>query len=42
MPDAMMIANLLRHRGSRLSGNWSVGPQESGTLEGKAKLQVTH
>ncbi len=28
----------LQHRGSQLSGNWTLGTEESGTVEGKAKL----
>lgn len=28
----------LQHRGSQLSGNWTVGTMDSGTVEGKAKL----
>jgi hypothetical protein len=28
----------LQHRGSQLSGNWTVGTADSGTVEGKAKL----
>jgi hypothetical protein len=28
----------LRHRGLQLSGNWNLGTEQSGTLEGKAKL----
>jgi hypothetical protein len=30
----------LQHRGSQLSGNWTLGTEESGTVEGKAKPQV--
>ncbi len=28
----------LQHRGPQLSGNWTVGTMDSGTVEGKAKL----
>jgi hypothetical protein len=28
----------LQHRGRQLSGNWTVGTMDSGTVEGKAKL----
>jgi hypothetical protein len=28
----------LQHRGPQLSGNWTLGTEESGTVEGKAKL----
>ena len=28
----------LQHRGSQLSGNWTVGTADSGTVEGRAKL----
>jgi hypothetical protein len=30
----------LLHRGQQLSGNWNLGTEQSGTLEGKAKPQV--
>jgi hypothetical protein len=30
----------LRHFGPQLSGNWTIGSEQSGTLEGKAKPQV--
>jgi hypothetical protein len=28
----------LQHRGPQLSGNWTVGTQDSGTVEGRARL----
>jgi hypothetical protein len=35
-PNAPITVHL-QHRGPQVSGNWTVGAEESGTLEGKAK-----
>jgi len=38
-PQNPITVHLL-HRGPQLSGNWNLGAEQSGTLEGKAKPEV--